>query len=217
MDANKQTPQSENTRPAEAKPGTPPGDRASTQERIQEILRRARAGDKSVLPELEGLLDANPKYWENAGDLVKATEQMWIERISATDLVFGQSLRRHVERWKRELADQAGSPLERILAARIVVTWLAAQHAELLEAASKDEGTKVAELQIRRAEAANRRFLAAAKTLATVRRLIGGLRVEIHHHADQATNDGQPGPAREQLREALAAGTAVDRRLVGVS
>jgi hypothetical protein len=147
---------------------------------MQEVLAQARRGDRSVLGELRSILDANPWFWEEAGDLARATEQSWIDRVAGQDLVFGQSLRRRIEKMKSELAGEEATALERLLASRIALHWLASQQELMCEGLSKDEGSKILELRMKRAESTNRRFLATAKTLAAVRRLRSGLRVEIH-------------------------------------
>jgi hypothetical protein len=132
------------------------------------------------LDELRSILEANPAFWQFAGDLVRITEQTWIDRIARGDLVFGQSMRRRVELLKTELAGDEATPLEKLLAAQIALHWLASQQELMCEGLGDGEAIKVTELRLKRAESTSRRFLAASKTLAAIRRLRSGLRVEIH-------------------------------------
>jgi hypothetical protein len=165
---------------------------------------------------LRALLDARPGLADDAGDLARLVEEAWIERIAGSSLLHVESLRRRVETMKRELITPDATPLEKLLAGRIVIAWLAAQHSELAEAVSGNDGQALASLKMKRAESANRRLVTAATALAKVRRLLGGLHIEVHHH-DQADDREQPGPARQQLREALVAGAGVDRELMEVT
>ncbi len=121
------------------------------------------------------------------------TEQAWIEQIAKKDLLHGQSIRRHVEKMRMDLGGPSPTPLEQVVVDRIVVCWLATQYAVLAEAASKGDGNKVAELKIRRAESMNRRLLAAAKSLGTIRRLLGGLKIEITHMSPKSAGAAAAG------------------------
>ena len=151
-------------------------------ERMREVVALARAGRRDVLPELEAVFTANPGLWISMGDLTRMTEQAWIDKIYGTDLAAGQAARRHVEQMRKELAGRAASPAEVLLVNRVLVCWLAAQHADLAAAqAGEGEGARVAGLRLRQAESAHRRLLAAVKSLATVRRLSAGLKIEISH------------------------------------
>lgn len=158
-----------------------PGNAESTPSALQVVLNRARAGDYAVLPELKQVLDEDPSIWQRCYQLVSMTEQAWLDKIAEKNLLLSQSIRRHVEQLKRDLAGPSPSPLEQLLAERIVVCWLGVQHAELAESAGDAGGGPVAQMRLRRLDAATRRFLAATKALAVTRRLMAGLKIEIRH------------------------------------
>ncbi len=148
---------------------------------LQAVLELARRGKTEILPELAKILDQHPEIWKAQGDLARLVEQSWLDRICRKDLLHGQSVRRQLEEMRRELAGETPTRLERVVVDRIIVAWLAAQHAELTEATSQGDGVKLSELCLKRMESANRRMLAAVRSLAQVRRMAAGLRVEIHH------------------------------------
>ena len=80
---------------------------------------------------------------------------------------------RRLDALRRELAGPIPTPLERLLVDRVVVGWLAAAVAEgaYHQALERGVGHADDEFHQRRVERAQRRYLAAAKALAQVRRL----------------------------------------------
>jgi hypothetical protein len=159
---------------------------------LQAVLERARQGDQTVLPQLRQLLDDNPHIWLNCHSLVAMSEQAWLDAMAGKDLLFSQSVRRQVEQLKLDLVGPTPPPLEKLLADRIAAAWLAVNHADMAEAFGQGSGIKVAQLQVKRLESANKRFLAATKALAVARRLTNGLKIEINH------TTASPAPAANQ-------------------
>lgn len=159
---------------------------------IEELLRRARAGDRSVLPELRKQLDENPANWRDLRQLAKIAEQSWINQISGTDLLLAECVVRQVEKLKRDLGGDSPTPLENILIERITACWLSVQHAELAEASAVHDGGQVSQIRIKRLDAANKRFLAATRALAVTRRLTAGLKIEITHQQEPAAPTQRP-------------------------
>ncbi len=153
---------------------------------LQSVLSRARQGDQTVLPKLRRLLDMRPGIWRVGHDLVALSEGAWLKRLSQGDLALSESLRRQVQQLKLDLVGPAPSPVEKLLADRIVAAWLAVNDAELCEASREHSGGKLAAMRLKRLESANKRFHAAIKLLAVARRLVNGLKIEITH------TDGQP-------------------------
>ena len=74
-------------------------------------------------------------------------------------------------RLRKEVAGDDPSPVERLLADRVALCWLALHDAEIRFAQAKDLTIKQAEFWQKRIDCAHRRYLSAIKTLATVRRL----------------------------------------------
>lgn len=181
------------------RPGPPnPQAQAPRPDRLQAILARANSGDQTVLPELKRVLDEHPSIWRDCYRLVSMTEQAWLDKIAGKNLLLSQSVRRHVEQLKLDLAGPSPSPLEKLLAERIAACWLGVHYAEFAEAAGDAGGGKEAQMRLKRLDAANKRFLAATKALAVSRRLTAGLKIEIRH-----THGSPPG-----VPEGAGAGTS---------
>ena len=158
-------------------PTTKPTTETMQTDAIHELLRRAEQGDRGVLPQLRAWLDANPDYWRQAGDLAGIAEQAWVAFAAAGNLANQEAIKRKLDALKGELAGPFPSPLERLLAERVAISWLQANFADLAYLGLRAKGCtdlrffKAAEL---RQESAQRRLTGAIKALATVQRLLGG-------------------------------------------
>lgn len=117
---------------------------AAVQCQLQAVLTRARGGDASVLPQLKKILDANPELWQTQYQLISLAEQLWLDKIAGQNLLLSQSIRHYIEQLKRDVARPNPSPLEKLLAERVVLCWLAVHHAELSEATADSGGLAVA-------------------------------------------------------------------------
>lgn len=215
----------------QAKPHEP-GGKAAPAASMHDILQRARNGDRTVLPQLRKILEANPSIWQDSCQLVSAVEQAWVNKIAEGNLLFSLSTRMNIEKIKRELLGPSSSPLEKLLVERIAVALLSVQYAELLEGVGKVSDGKFAQSRLRQLESASRRFLAASKALAVIRRLYHGLKIEITHtHEQPAANDGSdtnapsnpgehvnPAAVHDRLKNFFGKGaTPVESAAVGVA
>jgi hypothetical protein len=138
---------------------------------VEEILHRARSGDQTVLPELERVLDAHPEIWRYAGDLARHAEQAWINLTAGSDLLLAESLRRRQQHRRGELAGADASALERLLAARLAACTLQVEYADAAAAQMRTADSGLHVLALKRQDSGQRRLLAAARTLALVRKL----------------------------------------------
>jgi hypothetical protein len=137
-------------------------------------VRRAREGDQTVLPGLRRLLNDNPRLWECHGDMAQQAEEAWLRLAAGHDLFLHESLRRKLQELREELAGDNPSPLERLLVERVAAQWLQVYYADAVYAQTKDPTVPPAtlrELQMRQ-ESSERRFQAAIKQLAVVKKLL---------------------------------------------
>lgn len=195
-----ETAKSESATPQDAKPKTPPPVPPKMTEE-ESTLQQARNGDKTVLPRLHKLLEEKPQIWQDTGDLVRLTEQTWIETISSGNLLHRESLRCAVEQMRQDLAESKTNALERALIDRIVCCWLAVQHAEMAEAIPSATSIPLSQLQLKRLDSAQRRFLDACKALAQVRRLTAGIRIDITHHSEPTPREAVKDVIAERMRQ----------------
>lgn len=150
----------------------PNNDSQTPTEELQQLVKRARQGDRTVLPELKKALDEDPQLWQAVGDLAKHAEATWIRLISKDDLLIQESIRRELDRRRQELAGEDPTPLEKQLVDRIVACWLALQHAEMMAASTAESTLPQREHYLKRLDAAERRHTAAVQQLNKVRELL---------------------------------------------
>jgi hypothetical protein len=144
----------------------------TTTDELRALLGRAQKGDKAVLPVLGKLLE-NPVYVEMfGGDLAANVESSFVKALSGQDLAVREAIHAKLRAMRRELLDPEATPLERLLVERIVACWLQVQDAEVRSAQGQGNLTiRQADYHERRMDATSRRYLAAIKALALVRRL----------------------------------------------
>jgi hypothetical protein len=144
------------------------------QDQLQELVLKAQQGDRSVLPQLQEVLDANPKLWQAHGDLALQAQAMWLQLMAPRDLLFRESVQRKLEELRAELSGPSPSPLEKLLVERVVACSLQCHMADCLAAQISEQQPPIPlrqELR-RRQESSQRRYLASIKQLATVRKLL---------------------------------------------
>jgi hypothetical protein len=136
------------------------------------LVRRAEAGDATAMPALRTMMDANGALVEAFGNLAAQVEHSILRSISGKDHLFREASERMLARMRADVAGPNPTPLERLLADRIALCWLALHDAEIRYFQSKDLTIKQAEYWQNRIDASHRRYLSAIKTLATVRKLV---------------------------------------------
>ncbi len=146
------------------------------------LLRRAEAGDESTVPVLRQLLRANADLTELAGNLAGKHQQAVIEQAAGADLVFREALDHKIEQLRGELLGAAAPPLDRLLVERIVSCWLSLHDAEWRFTQAADLSPAAARAWQDRIDRAQKRYLAAIKALALIRKLaVPTVQVNIAH------------------------------------
>ncbi len=142
--------------------------------RANALLPAADRGDARAQAELRELLDGTPDLWTGVGNLAAQAERSAVESVARSNPVVAEAIRRKLAALRLELRGDEPSPLERLLVDRVVAGWLAVHHAEASYHQRLAQGLSRAEAEYleRRVERAQRRYLAAIKGLATVRRLL---------------------------------------------
>jgi hypothetical protein len=139
---------------------------------LAQLLKRAEAGDRSVLPQLRRALDSDPDLWRAYGDLAAHAEASLAMLAAGQNLLLAESLKRKLAELKAELGGASPSPLERLLVERVTATWLQTAYYDGLLAQAAGAGEARLRALQRLQDAAGRRHLAAIKQLALVRRLL---------------------------------------------
>jgi hypothetical protein len=144
----------------------------AVEDKIRTMLTRARQGEIEALPLLRELLDHHPEIWSVYGDAAFHARAAWIEVIGGSDLALKESLGRKAAAMRNELIGPTSSPLEGLLAERVVASWPQLAQAEATVALATNSTMKQVEFAEKRMDAAHRRHLNAIGALATLQRLI---------------------------------------------
>lgn len=147
------------------------------------ILRRAQAGDQSALPALREMLNANPTALSEFGNPASMARESLLRRAAGENLLLHALMERRLARVCDELAGPDPTPLERLLAERAALCWLDVNTLDAMHASDAGRTFQQAEYHDQRRERAQRRFLAAVKTLAQIRKLaLPAIQVNIGHN-----------------------------------
>jgi len=176
-------------------------------EAIGHLLTFAKAGDERALPPLRLVLARRPDYFGKLGIADFAVKGRAMAAGGQKDVLIRDLFVREMEAMRDELAGPSPSPLERLLCERVALAWFDAHHRDIVEVeAEMGDGCSLvrAEYLARQRSRANARFLAAAKALATVRRLaMPSLQVNIAVPAPEP--EPEPEPFNPAIRPGLSA------------
>ena len=182
-----------------------PPDLLTDEERrkLPKLLQKAQAGDAKALDEVRPLLD-RAHLWDFVGDLSSRVQETWLEAMTGTNKLVREAYERKADDLRRELLVSGDSPLERLLADRIVATWIQVCHADMACAVmlKDDDGYsfRAAAFHHDRQDRANARHLKAIRALASVRRLLAPT-VQVNIGRNQIISQGGPViPSSETVR-----------------
>ena len=147
-------------------------DQRAGQADLAQLLKRAEAGDRSVLPQLQRALDGNPDLWRGYGDLAAHAEASLAMLAAGPNLLLAESLKRKLAELKAELGGESPSPLEKLLVERVSASWLQAAYFDGLLAQAAGAGEARLKVLQQQQDAAHRRHLAGIKQLALIRKLL---------------------------------------------
>jgi hypothetical protein len=138
---------------------------------LKQLLDRAQAGDNSVLARLRAILADPAAVDALGGDLARDAQAHLVIKCACKDLMVRESLLRKLELLRAEVAGPSPYPLERLLAERIVSCWLHLHYLEVVYHAKDGMSLDLGEYYQRNIYRAQKNYLAAIKTLASVRKL----------------------------------------------
>jgi hypothetical protein len=177
-------------RPVGCPPGSDPAARTKEEKeahrdtvgRLEELVEKAGKGDKKPLPEIRKILKESPDLAWQLMDTSRVAEWHFIERMTQEE-DFGSKmlLKRQLAAMREEIAGDNPSPLERLLAERIVLTWQQIQLFEDRYASSMSKSMTIAQSNYyqKRIDHAHRRHLSTIRTLAQIRKLGPAVQINI--------------------------------------
>jgi hypothetical protein len=143
-----------------------------TSDEILQLLERAKDGDESVTEQVREMLTICPEFAESlGGDLGQITERLLSTAVAGNDIPFREAIKHRMATLRQDLAGPAATPIESLLVDRIVICWLQVQMADIAHAKEEAQTIILEKFQLRRQDSANRRYLAAIRTLATIRKM----------------------------------------------
>ena len=141
-------------------------------QQIKSIIELANAGDESVVTELRGLLQRLPEIaGGGGGDPARETQRVLVAAIAGERILVREGLIRQLRQLRAEIGAPGQGPLERLLVDRVVLCWLYVSYADYQYAVAGDATLSYCEFLQRQQDRAQRRYLAAIRCLATIRRL----------------------------------------------
>jgi hypothetical protein len=143
-----------------------------TTEEIRALLKRTRAGDMSTVPVVRRMLENPAAVRMFGGELAEEVIGSFTRSLAGENIGAREAVGKKIELLRAELLGENPTPVERLLVERVVACWLQVQDAELRAAQGQNDATyRQRDFYQRRMDATNRRFLAAVRTLALVRKL----------------------------------------------
>jgi hypothetical protein len=153
---------------------------------LKRCVAQAQNGDEEALSKVGQILKEVPPLARYFVDLAKIGEHSFIKRLSGNDPLVREAVRLQLEAMRDELAGPDASPLERLLAERIVACWLQLQYADKVYSENLGEMTMAqSEYHQRRLDRLHNRYLSSIKTLAQIRKLGPAVQINI---AEQQIN-----------------------------
>jgi hypothetical protein len=162
-----------------------------TVEKLRGLLGKAEKGDKGAVPEIRQILDERPHLAWQFVDVAQVAEEALIEKMTGEeDLAVKEIMRCQLKAMREEIAGENPSPLERLLAERVVATWLQIQLFETLYASGMSKSTTIAQgsYHQKRLDQTYRRHLSAIRALAQMRKLLKGAAITQINIADKQIN-----------------------------
>ena len=138
---------------------------------LMDLTGRAQQGDRSALPGLREVLKDPVMVNLFGGNLAYEAQMTLIDKFSGKNLLFRETLTHKLESLRDELSGANPTALERLLVERIVTCWLHLHHMETNYVRRDNMRLELAAYFQRSLTAAQKRYLAAIKMLAVVRKL----------------------------------------------
>lgn len=139
---------------------------------LEQLVKRANAGDQDALVKLRQFLDANPGVWRHVGDLARVAEQAWLTLLANGNALTAEATRRGLDQLRTNLLGDNPTAIERLLADEIVATHLESRYLACMAADMKACSLSQSSLLLKKSESTQKRHLAAIKSLTQVRRLL---------------------------------------------
>ena len=155
---------------------------------LRAISEEAEGGSRNARKRLRRLVrSSSPEVIAEASDIAGRAQWMLVKTISAGEPLMEEALQERMHQMRSEIAGENPTPLEVLLTERVVAGWLLVEVLEGLIAAQYQRDIKAHRVaptyviqQSRIVESATRRYFAAIRELARVRKLQAGTPVQVN-------------------------------------
>ena len=150
--------------------------------KLRDLMDKAQEGDQDAAFDIRKTLDESPDLaWRFIKGPGKMAEEALIDEFTRDkDLASKELLKHQLRSMRIEVAGENPSPLERLLAERVVATWLQVQLFDAFYAfGMKNEIMRQGDYRQKRLDRAHRRHLSAIRTLAQVRKMGPAVQINI--------------------------------------
>ena len=144
----------------------------------------AEKGDERASQALIEACQTVPRLWEILSTLSSLAVRSWVDLLASAGPgreIVRRSIEKEIERKRHAAAGEDPSPLERLLAERVALCWVAATYADAEYTRKLKGGMSFREGEYygKRCEQTNRQLLKAIESLARVRRLLTPMQINI--------------------------------------
>jgi hypothetical protein len=164
--------------------------RRETLTRLRDLLKQTEKGDEKAVPAIREILDVTPDLAWHSRNVGKMAERLLINEMTGEDVLAKEMMKHQLELMRSEIVGEDPSPLELLLAERIVATWLQVQLFESLYATNLGKHTLAqGNYYQKRLDRTHRNHLSAIRTLAQIRKM-GPAAVQINIAEQQINTTG---------------------------
>ena len=139
------------------------------------LVSRANGGDLAALARLREYLVENPDMWQKLGDLAWHRHENLLRTIGGTGdqaALLSESVRLKADELRTSLLPRYPQPVHRLAVERVVLSYLELHDLDAKQPTLTNDNAKLAVAYQRARDAAQRRYLAALKTLAALVKLL---------------------------------------------
>jgi hypothetical protein len=154
---------------------------------VMAMTQLSSEGDERASQALIEACQTMPELWGYLSTLSTLAERSWVDLLASAGPgreIVRRTIEKEIERKRSQVAGEEPSPLERLLAERVALCWVAASYVDAEYARKLKSGMsfREGEYLARRCEQTNRQLLKAIESLARVRRLLTPTQINIGQH-----------------------------------
>ena len=155
--------------------------RRETIAKLRDLVGKADNGDAKAVTAIREILDESPDLAWCLRHIGKLAERLLVSKMTSEEDAAAKEVMEHqLESMRLEIAGENSSPLELLLAERVVATWLQVQFFEAFYASGLGKHTLAqANYYQKRLDRAQGRHLSAIRALAQIRKMGPAMQINL--------------------------------------